>query len=173
MLKVFRLTTFLLWILVSISTGLANESVEPQKLLNLAENMEDFGYNRSAKHYYKQVYKHPKTTSQQRKTLEIKILEIDEKIKKASPTQQLPNLTNISHYNTKPTPSYNTTGVLNKVTPSTNTYPNEFPKSRVNKTKWIITTVAIIGLGLIIHKQISDEHKHVEQVESNTFSLGF
>ena len=146
----------------------------PAELIKLAKNMEDFGYLKSAKHYYQLAYRNPTLKKEIRKKLDGILSTLDKKIAlKMKHQKALPNLENLPHFNNTNNKKYKTTGITKAVNSNNSINPKEFPRSRINKKKWIFASIAIIGIALVINKKIKDDNKDVQTSTPNSITIGF
>ena len=151
-----------------------NIEQKPQELLKLAKNMEDFGYLKSAQHYYRLAYKNPSITKETRLQLDKTLKQLDNKIKNNNKLRKpLANLENLPHYKNVGNKQYSTTGITNKTISASNETSKEFPSPRINKKKWFLTSLAIIGVALVINKKIQDNKKTVDNTIPNSITIGF
>jgi hypothetical protein len=147
----------------------------PAEQLKLAKNMEDFGYLKSAEHYYKLAYKNPTLDKKTRKELEQTMAKLKVKIEKhRAKRKPLKSLENLPHFKNTHHKNNTTSGITKPVvTVADGVKSQEFPSPRINKKKWFLATVAIIGIGLIINKKIKDNKKTEDNTVPNEITIGF
>jgi hypothetical protein len=171
---------FLLGIMILFS-GLTNafcktKNIEqkPEELIKLAKNMEDFGYLKSAEHYYRLAYRNPTINQETRKQLDKTLNQLTIKIKHNTHIKKpLANLENLPHFKTNSNKKYTTSGITKRVVSASNETSNEFPSPRINKKRWFLASLAIVGIALVINKKIQDDKKTVDNSTPNSIVIGF
>lgn len=133
-----------------------------EKSLRLAERMESYGYFKSALHYYKLVQLEPNLSKEERKRINLKIEMIQSKFSKKNPVVTLPDLDEMLHVNTV------ATAVTEKVSRER---PESFPKTRINKKKWFIGSLIVIGVGVIAYTVNKNLRK--KSSSTSTIEIGF
>ncbi|MBF0196221.1 MAG: hypothetical protein HQL32_00855 [Planctomycetes bacterium] len=130
---------------------------EQERLYSLAKRLENFGYYSSAEHYYKILARDDSTTKKMRETISNK-LEIlkQKKLKKRKEEHRLPDLDAIPHFNVSK--SLLSSNVKNTESPIP---PKEFASSRINKKKWIVSTLITVAVGYTAYRL----HKHFTKPE--------
>ena len=145
---------------VLVSTGtFADETLdvviaEKEKTLRLAERMESYGYYKSALHYYKILELQTNLSEVERKDVELKIKWIERKIEKKYSGNKLPDLDEMLHVKkvkTKPKEEVSLTR------------PETYPSTRIDKKKWFIGAVVVIGIGLIAYSVDKNLRKKEEK----------
>jgi hypothetical protein len=124
-----------------------------QRDVDLAIKLEGYGYHRSALHYYEKMYRTEDLGQEQLNWLNREI----ERLQKLLDAEKkvLPDLEVMLHSDSesKPLPEI-APRYVSKTTMENQEHlrPVEFPSNRINKKKWILTTLAIAGVGLVAYK---------------------
>ena len=150
-----RLLSALLPALLACTSLHAELSSEHQEKLQLARRLDNYGYHQSALHYYKMVERNASLNEQERKDLVQEITAVEKKMatKKISPADaNLPELDDFPQI--KISESFKA-----KTHADAPLDPREFPATRINKKKWILSSLAIIGVSIIAYKVNKQMHK--------------
>jgi hypothetical protein len=137
-------------------------SVGVKRDVALAERLESYGYQRSALHYYQKIYRTAELGEDQLLLLSNQIERIGQLVSQTEKTKELPDLEVMLHFDgqTVVGPD-NMLGKPSEVTIQNSDIlrPQEFPSNRINKKKWILGTLAVIGVSLVAYKVT----KHLRQ----------
>lgn len=159
-----RLFSFFLCTLLVLPSSFA-ESLkvevvsQNEKTKKLAERMESYGYYKSALHYYKMLEQQTNLSPEERLEVENKIKEVQQKLEQKYAKNNLPDLDEMLHVETV------TTKPVEEVSLAR---PETFPKTRINKKKWIIGTAIVIGIGIIAYAV----NRNLRKKKSSDSSIG-
>lgn len=130
-------------------------TLELQREVELAEKLEGYGYGRSALHYYKKIYRTADLSSAQLIQFEEKMSALEDRLKqKNPPNPKLPDLEVMLHSEQLVAlPDLDPHYASEKTMSNTDRVrPQEFPSNRINKKKWLMTTLAIVGVSWVAYK---------------------
>lgn len=164
-----RLGFTLVMLLCLQSLGLAGDweaikqsfSVGVQRDVALAERLEAYGYGKSALHYYQKIYRTAELGEDQLLSLDEQIKRLEALVYATEKTKELPDLEVMLHFDKATPSSVDDLGRASQVTMENSEVlrPQEFPSNRINKKKWILSTLAVIGVSLVAYKVT----KHLRQ----------
>jgi len=137
---------------------------EVSKTKLLAERMESYGYYKSALHYYKLLQLETSLSVEERKVIELKIEEVNQRLEKKYAKNNLPDLDEMLHVETVSKTSLEQLS-LEK--------PEAFPKTRIDKKKWLIGTLIVVGVGVIAYAVNQNLRKKDDQSPTTTIQVGF
>ena len=133
----------------------ANEVVfsspEIEKTMELVNQLEDHGYDRSAIHYLKEILRNENLKIGERQFLEARLGKAKARMSQAE-TKVLPNLEVMIHFD-RPAPSLQNNEVtIEEKLADTTPEPHSFPSNRINKKKWFLVATAVVVTGVIAYK---------------------
>jgi hypothetical protein len=130
-------------------------SVGVQREVALAERLESYGYQKSALHYYQKIYRTAELGEDQLLLLSEQIDRLRLMVAKPEEKKSLPDLEVMLHFDgPQVIDSKDELGKASEVTLENSEVlrPQEFPSNRINKKKWILGTLAVIGVSLVAYK---------------------
>ena len=132
----------------TFAADIGAEPTEVEKTMALVDSLLGYGYEKSALHYLKQMRRTAKLSDAERLRVDEKITGLEGKISQSSKST-LPDLEVMVHFDT---PNSITKTISDDVsTPRDPLRPMDFPSNRINKKAWIISGLAIVGVGVIAY----------------------
>ena len=147
---------------------------EVQKDLELSDRLESYRYDKSALYYLKKVYRTGASlTPSQLQLLDEQIQMLEKRIGESVPARPLPDLEVMVHFNA---PEKTNTGDvdLDKVsmTDTEKLRPENFPSTHIDKKKWLIRTLIVVGVSFVAYK-IIENNQHPKTEEPNSVTITF
>lgn len=158
---------FLVWATCSFNTGVAEETIaavshDQEEILRLAERLDQFGYHKSALHYYKILQRNPNLDSEMRSRVEASVTDLEKEVGSLPKTKVLPEM--------EAFPQMKIEESLEDLSEQQKKlHPHDFPHTRINKKKWILTAVAIVGISIVAYRV----NKNLRKKPTNSIQVEF